>query len=167
MGRAAVRSAVAAYFSNATIPFVGTVYSARNYINEQDYANYTANVNGSGAVLVVNVTEDDRERRADTGRGAVNDTDIHHVAVEVFFASTVGDPIAAQGDYDTLIDSLFELIRADANLGDPTVVWSAGEYAPWIKHHQTAPYTDADGMTVFINGAVLFDAWEFIAGSNV
>jgi hypothetical protein len=113
----------------------------------------------------VNIPTDDRKRRADTGRGAVNDTWIHKIAVEVFFASTGGAAVPAQEDYDAIIDDMVELVRASATLGAPGTIWSAGEYEHGIAHQQSAPFTDADGLTVFISGAVSFDAYEWVAGS--
>jgi hypothetical protein len=170
MSRNSVRAAIQSYFNTAGIPNVGTVYEARTYINEQDYEqNYMGEVvassNGSGCVLVVNLTQDKRTRRADTGRGAVNDSVIHSVALELFFASTLGDPVAAQNDYDATVEGIIDAIRTDATLGTGgNPIWSAGEYSPWIDHHQAMPYTDADGMTVFIPGVVFFEAWEWVAG---
>ncbi len=169
MSRVAVRAAIQEYFSNADLTFVGKVFSARpEIINEQDYetnrlAEAVASEHGSSAVLVVNMPDDKRQRRADTGRGAVNDTDIHKIVMEIFFASVGGEPVAAQTDYDTIIDAMFKLIRANATFGS-SAIWSAGEYTAGIDHQQGAPFTDEDGLTVFISGAVKFEAWEWIAG---
>lgn len=170
MGRQAVRTAVAEYFANANLEFVGKVYSARPEIaTELDYETNRLNeavpsVNGSSTILVVNIPTDARTRRADTGRGAVNDTNIHKIEMELFFASTGGAAVAAQEDYDAIVDDMFDLIRANAVLGAPGTIWSAGEYEHGITHQQSAPFTDADGLVVFISGAVSFEAWEFISG---
>lgn len=176
MPRTQVRAAVTAYFTNANISFVGSVMSARNYINEQDYeqnmmGQAVASSNGSACVLVVNILDDERMRRADTGRGAQNDTEVHTVFLELFFASTGGEPIAAQEDYDTIVDQIIQAIRNDPTLAAPTVVWSAGENpglsgapASGVRHQQKEPYTSADGMTVCIPGIVQFEVWEWIAG---
>ena len=119
--------------------------------------------NGSSAVLVVNLVRDDRKRRADTGRGAVNDSVIHYVYVEVYFASTLGKAIAAQEDYDRIIDGMMDLVRANATMNS-SEIWSSGEYAEGVKHSQREPITDAEGPSIFIFGAVEFEAWEWIAG---
>jgi hypothetical protein len=169
MGRGTVRTAIAEYFSNADLQFVGKVYSARpEIVNEQDYETNrlkeaAPSVHGSSAVLVVNIASDDRRRRADTGRGAVNDTYTHNVGMEVFFASTSGAAVPAQEDYDTIIDGMIKLIRANATMGS-AAIWSAGEYEHGIQHQQGAPFTDADGLTVFISGIVKFEAIEWISG---
>jgi hypothetical protein len=171
MSRVTVRAAVAAYFTNADLAMVGKVYAARpEIVNEQDYetnrlAEAVESVNGSSAVLVVNIPSDSRQRRADTGRGAVNDSNIHKIVMEVFFGSTGGHAVKAQEDYDAIIDGMIDLIRANANLEAPATVWSAGEYAAGIQHQQSEPFTDADGLVVFISGAVSFDAWEWISGN--
>lgn len=170
MGRQAVRTSVAEYFANANLRFVGTVFPARPEItNEQDYETNrlkeaVPSENGSSAVLVVNIPTDDRQRKADTGRGAVNDTWIHKIAMEVFFASTGGAAVKAQEDYDAIVDSMADLVRANAVLGAPGTVWSAGEYEHGIQHKQGAPFTDEDGMTIFISGEVAFEAWEWLSG---
>lgn len=170
MSRLTIRTAVAACFANAAIPHVGKVYAARpEIVAEQDYETNrleeaVETAAGSSAVLVVNIPSDDRKRRADTGRGAVNDSHIYKIAMEVFFASTGGGAVVAQEDYDSVIDEMIKLIRHDATLGAPSTVWSAGEYEAGIQHQQSAPFNDADGLTVFISGAVQFDCYEWISG---
>ena len=170
MGRAVVRTAVAEYFANAGIPHVGKVHAARpSILQEQDYeaslfSEAVATEHGSSAVLVINIPSDERRRRADTGRGAVNDQVTHKIMVEVFFSSTGGAAVAAQEDYDQIIDSMVNLIRANAQL-DSSAIWSAGEYDAGITHQQGEPFTDADGPNVFIFGVVAFDAMEWVAGN--
>ena len=170
MGRVDVRAATAEYFSRAALENVGTVYSARpEIIDEADYetnrfAEAVASANGSSAVLVVNIPSDKRQRRADSGRGAVNDSQIFKIVMEVFFANVGGDAVTAQSDYDGIIDSMTTLIRANATLNAPAAIWSAGEYEQGISHEQGEPFNDADGLAVFISGAVRFDAWEWISG---
>ena len=179
MSRTGVRDAIANYLNTAQINYVGAVYPTRNYINEQDYEQRMLNgvttligsSTGSGCVLVVNLEADRRQRRALTGRGAVNDTNIHDVVLELFFANRSGDPQAAQLDYDSIVDGIFEAIRADPTMGTggiaPGSIWSAGEYDPWIEHAQSEPYTGPDGTTVAITGVVRWAAWEWIAGTGV
>jgi hypothetical protein len=169
MGRVAVRSAVASYLTNAGLQHVGTVYPARPVILTEDAYEQTLlgeaiaqTLNGSSAVLVVNIPSDERMRRADTGRGAVNDTRIHQVALELWFASAAGDGIRAQQDYDAVVDSIVTLIRADATLGGQA--WSSGEYTAGIHHEQASPYTDADGAVVQIPGVIRWEVWEWDAG---
>ena len=171
MSRLAVREALTEFIADAALQYVGTVFPARSEItDEQAYeANRMAEAVesevGSSAVLVVNISSDDRKRRADTGRGAVNDSVIHKIALEVFFASTGGEAIQAQKDYDVVAQGLLDLIRSNATPGAPGVIWSSGEYEAGVLHEQGEPYTDADGLTVFIPGVVRFDAWEWVAGN--
>jgi hypothetical protein len=172
MGRVAVRSAVAAYLTNAGVQYVGTVYPARPVVLTEDAYEQTllgeaialTIAGGSSAVLVVNIPSDERMRRADTGRGAVNDTRVHTVALEVWFASVAGDGVQAQQDYDGIVDSIVTLIRADATLGGQ--VWSSGEYTAGIHHEQAMPYTDADGAVVQIPGVIRFEVWEWLTGNT-
>ncbi len=171
MGQASVRAAITQTIEAAALPLVGAVYPSRAYIGEEDYElnasqQYVTNSNGSSCVIVVTLPgPDKRMRRTLTGRGGVDDTNIHPVALEVFFASTNGDPIAAQADYDTIIDSLVILVRGNPTMSAPASVWSAGEYEAGVVHEQTDPFTRDDGMTVFIVGVVRFEAWEWVAGT--
>lgn len=175
MSRAQAREAVWNYFANVvTVPYVGQVYRARTYISEQDYEQhmsqgvlqYTQSDQGSGAVLVVNLPNTKRQRQTLSGRGAVDDTEVHAVDLEVFFANVSGDPLAAQRDHDCVCDAIVEAIRDDPLLGtggDP--IWSAGEFRQAITVRQVEPYTDEEGMTVFIPAVVSFQAWIWVAGS--
>ena len=165
-----MRAAVTEYFETADLEFVGKVFRARPEILPEDayeknmFNEAVQSADGSSAVLVVNLPDDMRQRKADTGRGAVNDQQTFKIALEVYFACSSGEALAAQEDYDTVIDGITNLIRANANLGNPSAVWSAGEYENGIKHEQAQPYTDDDGVTVFILGTVEFDAMQWIAG---
>jgi hypothetical protein len=169
MGRAAVRLAVKDYFANAGLTYVGTVHEARPAIlQEQDYetslfSEAVASEHGSSAVLVVNIPQDHRQRKADTGRGAVNDQWLHKIVMEVFFASVEGAAIDAQKDYDIVVDGMTDLVRANATMNSGAI-WSAGEYEAGVEHQQGEPFTDSDGTTVFIFGQVAFDAYEWVAG---
>lgn len=169
MTRAAVRSAAQSFFEGLNLPFVGTVFPARSYVHGEDYEQnaafqYVGSVNGSGAVLVVNIPSEKRQRRAMTGRGGVNDSCIYRMAIEVYFASTAGQPVDAQTDYDQIIDEMELQIRANPNLGNPIAVWSAGEFNYGVEHEQSEPWTEEDGTTIFITGVVRFEAWEWDAG---
>ena len=170
MSRQAVRAAIGEYFAEANIPHVGKVFEARpEIVNEQDYETNrleeaVSTVAGSSAVLVVNIPSDNRRRRADTGRGAVNDSHVYKIVIEIFFASAGGVAVTAQTDYDAIVSAMFDLIRANATLNAPSTIWSAGEYEVGIEHVQSAPFNDADGLVVFISGEVSFDAWEWISG---
>lgn len=175
MGRVAVRNAIQASIEAAAIPYVGTVYAGRpTLLQEEDYEQtllgeaIQLSANGSSAVLVVNLPgPDKRMQRALVGRGNVNDTDIHPTALEVFFASACGDAVAAQLDYDSIIDALFILVRNNPTLSAPNAVWSAGEFTAGITHSQGAPFSDADGLYVLINGVVRWETWEWVAGTGV
>jgi hypothetical protein len=173
MSRLTVRNAIATYLNAANINYVGAVKPTRDYVDGANYDEHNLNgvislissSTGSGCVLIVNLTEDKRQRRALTGRGAVNDTNVHTVALELFFANTSGQVPAAQTDYDSIVDGVFEAIRADPTMGG--ALWSGGEYDPWIEHSQSAPYTDNSGTLVFVTGVVRWQAWEWLAGTGV
>jgi hypothetical protein len=165
-----MREAITAFLQEANIEYVGIVYPARpEIINEQDYesnrlAEAVASENGSSAVLVVNLPSDVRQRKADTGRGAVNDQITYKAVLEVFFACTSGEATKAQEDYDQTVDAIVTAIRENATLGAPGTVWSAGEYEQGVAHDQSLPRTDADGMTILIPGVVRFDSMSWVSG---
>lgn len=174
MGRAAVRTAIQKFIQTAGITYVGTVYAARPTISqEQDYAQtmngkaVPGSANGSNCVIVVNITDDIRTRVADQGRGAVNDTDVHDVALELWFASTGGTAIKAQQDYDSIVDGLVKTIRDNALLGTSTAIWSAGEFKFGVRHSQGEAYSTEDGLVVSIDGVIRFEAWGYEAGTGV
>lgn len=172
MGQGAVRQAVQRAVEGAQLPLVGTVFAGRAYINETDYEQnaasfYTQNIYGSGCVIVVNLPGPDRRTRLTlTGRQSVDDMNVHPVVLELFFASTSGDPIQAQVDYDTVVDALVPFIRNNPTMSAANAVWSAGEYKAGVVHSQSSPYTGPDGLTVLISGTVRFEAWEQIVGPD-
>lgn len=169
-GRLAMREAVQAFLVEAKLEMVGEVFAARpELIPEQAYEENRFNeavegADGSSAVLVIHIPKDKRQRRALSGRGAVNDSWIHDVAIEIFFANTEGNSVKAQEDYDKVVDQIVELIRSNATLKAPASVWSAGEYQAGIDHEQGEPFQDADGTNVLIHGVVMFEGWQWIAG---
>lgn len=172
MGQASVRAAVTNTIQGANIPLVGLVYPSRPIVLDEDSFEMNAadvvtlSPGGSGCVVVVNlVGPDKRYRIADTGRNAQYDILVHPIVLELFFASTGGDAIVAQNDYDTIVDALVEEIRTSPTMSAPATVWSAGEYSAGVTHIPSAPFTAADGLTVNIKGQVNFEAWEQIVGN--
>lgn len=174
MGRTAIRYAIAAQMEGLGVPYLGTVFPARPVIMQEEA--YTETMSGmaveqseagSGCVLVVNIPNDHRSRTTLTGRGHVDDFNIHKIVLELFFACTSGEGVAAQDDYDSIVDALIIAIRANPTPGGSSVVWSAGEFRAGVDHAQSAAFTRDDGLTVFILGTIKYDAWEDIAGTNV
>lgn len=174
MGRLDVRQAIASYLNNAQINYVGAVYPARPIIlDESAYEErmlngalslVTSSI-GSGCALVVNIVSDQRDRMADTGYDHVNDMNKRSISVELWFACS-GDPsngAGAQEDYDSIVDGIFIAVRGDPTLGTgnqpPASIWQAATYPPYISHRQAAPKTPDDGLTVYIQGVVEFEAW--------
>ena len=174
MGRQAVRNAIQSYLQGLGVSYLGTVYPARpTVLQEADYEQtmsgqaIAASQNGSACVAVVNIPSDRRQRQSDTGRGFVDDWNIHDIALELFFASTGGDAVAAQQDYDSVVDALIVGIRENPTPGGSSVVWSAGEFKAGVAHNQSEPYTSDDGLTILINGVIRFQAYEWISGQGV
>jgi hypothetical protein len=174
MGRAAVRQVLTQYLTDAKIPFVGKVYSARPFIvDEDDYevsiaagtTELVGNTTGTGAVLICHLPDSNRERVTMTGRKFVDDKTIHDVVLELLFANNGGDAVVAQDDHDTICDAITVALRADPLLGNPQVVWSSGEFRP-IKVEQHEPYCTSESTTVFIPTTLTFQVWEWIAGPS-
>ena len=174
MGRLQVRQAVQAALQGAGLTYVGTVFGARPEILQESAYTQTLNgtaiaesVNGSACVIVVNIVSDKRMRRTDTGIGHVDDTNIHIVSLELFFASQAGKGVPAQEDYDTVVDALVAYIRNNPDMSAPATVWSAGQYTYGVQHKQGAAYTSGEGAAIVINGEVRFEAYEWVAGTGV
>jgi hypothetical protein len=175
MGRLAVRQALETFLKNGNVPFVGTVFRARPIIvSEEDYDAQMVNTyllqnpglddEGSSAVVVINLPDSHRERKTLSGRANVDDTDVHDVVLELFFWSRSGDGIRAQDDHDAMCDSLVTLLRGDATLGKPSVVWSAGEFQPGVHIQQHESWTPNDGTGIIIVASCRFQTWEWLAG---
>jgi hypothetical protein len=165
VSRKQVRTAVTDYIAGAGIPYLGKVFPARTYV--VDMTNYTeltggSSANGSDSVMMVNIPSDNRRRVQMTGRQYVNEPEIHPIALEIFFGCSSGEPVDAQLDYDDIVDALFAAIRGNPQLGS-VQIWSAGEFTAGVKHRQSEPFTDPDGLTVLINGVFEFEAWEWLA----
>lgn len=170
MGRQQTRLAIQSTIQNANIQYVGTVYPARPLIVQEDDYDETLtgqaiqeSENGSAMVIVVHIEADDRNRASDTGRSHVNDFTKHLAALELFFASTGGDSVAAQLDYDGIVDDLMALIRGNPTMSAPNTVWSAGEYRFGVKHAQDQAF-NPDELTTIIIGTIRFEAWEQASG---
>ncbi|MDE2096458.1 MAG: hypothetical protein KGL39_04370 [Patescibacteria group bacterium] len=154
--------------------YLGTVYPSRptilqeeDYVQEMNGTAVAASANGSACVAVVNLYSDERTRITDTGRGFVNDFDKHLVDLELFFACTSGDALAAMDDYDSIVDALVVGIRANPVPGPTGVIWSIGEFDYGVRHEADEPYSPDAGLTILINGKISFEAWEQLAGTNV
>lgn len=174
MGRVDVRAAIQAQIQGLNIPYVGTVFPARPVIAQETAYNETlsgmavaSSADGSSCVIVVNMPDDHRVRMTDTGVGHVDDTNKHKIVLELWFASTHGDAMAAQNDYDSIVDALIVGIRANPTPGGSAVVWSAGQYSSGVDHSMSQPYASEEGLTILINGAIRYEAWEWVSGSNV
>lgn len=170
--RAAIYNALETASSTGVLPLVGTIYKSPTYITETDYEfdavnKYTANINGSGCVIVIDMMGPDKRRSiALSGRQQVYDMNIHPIVLELYFASVSGDPLVAVEDYETIVDALIPFIRHNPTMSAPSTVWSAGEYRAGVTHECTKPFVNENGTTVFIVGTVTFDAWEQLIGSQ-
>jgi len=175
MGRQAIFDAATSYFENADIPMVGTVFPGRPIVvDEEDYDlqmsqglfEDVSSIDGSSAVLIVNIPTGHRQRQTITGRAFEDDSYIHNMVLELFFANVSGDGVAAQRDHNAVCDAIVAAIRADPLLGQPPVVWSAGEFKP-VDVEQREPFTNSDGLVIFIPAVIRFDVYEWLTGQGV
>jgi len=170
MGRAATRQAITSYIESLNLPFVGTVYPSRPMIVPEDAYDVSmagqvvTSPNGSSAIVVVHLPEDKRSRDPLTGYGFVEDKDVHAVILETWMGNVSGNAITAQADHDLFIDSLVMGLRGDPNLGNPQVIWAAGEFEKGVQVSQGEPYQQPDGTAMIFPCHIHFDAWEWLSG---
>jgi hypothetical protein len=173
--RAVVRAAVASYLGAQSIPFLGTIHTARPFlIPEDDYDSQISNWalqlnppvgdNRSGCVMIIHIPDSQRSRVSLSGRAFIEDTDVHTVVLEMLFANQSGDGEIAQGEHDILMDATVMAIRADPLLGMPGTIWSAGEFQQGVHVTQHEPFWSQDGLTEFIVALIRFDTWEWLSG---
>lgn len=172
--RKLVRLAYQDYLQNYGVPYLGTVFAARPVIAEEEAYTQTmlgmaveSSDNGSCALLVVNITDEHRVSEAIAGETSLQDSIAYHMLLELAFASTSGDAIGAQLDYDDVVSTLFVAIRANPTPGGANVVWSAAQFETGLDHHQDVPFSTDEGLTTLIFGRINFDAYSWLAGSGV
>jgi len=160
MGRASVRAAIAAYFTPASLAGLTTTYAAPpKEIPAQAFGLSAGS--GSGAVLIVHLTDEDESRIALGGAHDGGKFDTHHIAIELMFQSVKSDAIAAQADHDALIDAFMTLFRADRTLGTGGVpIFQAGEDSAGIKTMVVQPVLGK--QNVILNSVIRFNALEFV-----
>lgn len=168
MSRASVRAAVTSYLAATPITGVGAVLPSRPKIAQAPQFD-PAPLGGSGAVLIVHLTDDHRIRDALGGVADGQKVVKHQIALEVIFRSVKPDATAAQADHDTILDALVSLIEADRTFGggyDPTTnepagpIWQAGEGPAGITVEMAEP-VEVD-QTIAIDAVIRFEAWELI-----
>lgn len=139
MSRATVRAALVTFFNNTSIQGLGQVHSAPPYWadgSEWDLARPIGDgPAGAGAIGAIHLAEDVESRvsvPAIQGWKAVT----YKAALMVFYqwllpsnTLTPVDEAAWADPLDGILDGLVALIRSDPNLGDPTVIWQAGQSA--------------------------------------
>lgn len=132
MGMSTVRAAVTAYLSGLDIPGVGHVFAEMPYYVADQTAFDQANPGLIGqSALFVHLWQTNESRislPAVTGQKQVG----YIVVIGILYRYQVPANLAVlQDDWinqlDTLIDTIKAGIRADPNLGAPTVVFQAGQ----------------------------------------
>ena len=164
MGRASVRAQIASYFSPASVGHgLGTTYRSRpKRIPAEAFG--LSGANGSGAVLVIHLPEDDEHPVTIGPENAAQKFDVHEVAMELLFQSVKVDATAAQDDHDALVDAIMALLRADRTLGSTNFVpiWQAGRDEFGIRVQFTEPVLGK--QVVEINGVIRYRAFEEVTG---
>ncbi len=161
MGRASVRATIAAYFAPGNVAGLSTTYRARpKEIPAQAFKLSVGS--GSGAVLVIHMPNDDEKRIAMGGATSGGKFDVHDVAMEILFASTKPDALAAQDDHDALIDAFMARFHADRTFGSTNGVpiFQAGEGPAGIRIELTEPVLSKQSF--ILNGVIRFEAEEWV-----
>lgn len=164
MGRASVRAQIASYFSPANVgATLSTTYRSRPKTIPGQAFNLAAN-GGSGAVLIVYLTDDEETRLTMGPPNAAQKFNKHNVALEVRFQSVKADAQVAQDDHDALIDAIMIQFRKDRTLGSTSGVpiWQAGEGPEGIKFVPSEPKVSKEAFIA--NGVIRFQAWEDVTG---
>lgn len=159
MGRAAIRTAIAAYLATPAIPFVGTVHRARPKLIPPTDFTIESELDNSGAVIVVHLPHDLETRTAAGGKTSGGKWDKSTVVLELLFQSPVGAQ-QAQDDHDAFIDALMMRLRADRQLGAPSVIFQSGQDPTGYDLQLAEPITGA--QTVIISAALTFSVWSYI-----
>jgi hypothetical protein len=144
-GRASVRSQIYSYLTSANIAGLNQIFTSfPKRINFQVNAQ-AGQMSRSAMVIFI---ESERDSRIAIG-GAYNGwkrVDFT-VVLQVFHHSLQNNSEDAMADFDTLIDNIKTVLRADHRFGDPTgnLVWQAAE--PVILCSYGEPVTSDNGAT--------------------
>lgn len=162
MSRAAVRHGIADYFTQQSIPGIGTVYAAPPKLSRSSDALLGAPPGTpSGSVLFVEVFAED-ETRADLGGEHAGHKLIKHIVrLHLLFRSRQRKAEDAADDHDGQLEALLAAIRADRTFGG--AVFQAGEDTTGIKVESGLPQDMGSGSIIQWT-AVDFDADEMITG---
>jgi len=145
VGRVQVRSQLYSYLTGASIPNLGQIFTAfPKRINFQVGAT-PGQLTRAAAVIHISGERDSRIAigGAQSGWKRVDFT----VSLQIFVHSVQNDAENAMADFDTLIDNIKNVLRADHNFGDTTgtLVWQGAE--PSLDTFYGEPSQSQNGAT--------------------
>ena len=130
MGRAAVRSAIAAYLapSNSNIAGLGNVYAhPARFTPEGDFYVNDDPGNTDGAVIFLHLEHVSAKRRSLQGAPAGGKQRKYTLVMDCFIRSTAPTTQECGAFADAFLDSLTAWIEADKNAGNAAVIFQWGE----------------------------------------
>jgi hypothetical protein len=160
--RTIVLRGIAAYFGGTEVPAfrcwqggplmssgLGTVKAAwPKDVNDKDYHAGLPAGRNMGALMIVDLADDNEIRRADAGPpvttgGVIVSGGIkfctYQVTLHCFHLGMTEFSEDSQADVDTLIEAIKQLIRQDRTLGMQGTITQAGEGRFGIKTHKNQP----------------------------
>jgi len=159
VGRAQVRSALATYLAPPTIPGINQVFASfPKRINFQ-VNSQPGQLSRAAAVVFI---ESEMESRIAIGGAHSGWKRIDYaVALQIFHHSSERTAELAMENFDELIDTIKDYLRADHNFGDTTgtIVWQGAE--PSISTTYGTP-TTTDGGTTETWCQIRFEVTEMI-----
>lgn len=160
MSRATVRAAVQAYFEPPAVTGLNKLFSALPKRIEGTWFRYGKPAGTlSGCVGVVHIVGESEERIAIGGEHSGKKWVHYEVQLQVFQHSLQRHAEDAMNDFDTVMDNIKALLRADRRLDDYPVIFEAGE--KYLEGEYGEPKVLADGSTE-IWGAVRFEVSEIL-----
>lgn len=149
MSAATVRAALFDYFNSASIPGLHKMYRAAPWWI--DGGNWSFETDGgSGSVAFLQLAEKKESRitvpAVIGGQKSVSYTVVLYVLYQWLQNSAATEPVpedAWVGPLDTTLDALDALIRADANGGNPQVIFEIGQDPNDLMIQRDLPFTVA------------------------
>lgn len=160
MSRQTVRAAVASYFAAPAVSGLNKVFTSMPKRIEGTWFRYGQPAGTkTGAVAFVHLVSENEERRSIGGEHAGQKWVHYEVELQIYCHSIQAHSEDAMADFDTVIDNVKALLRADRRLDDYPVIFEAGE--KYLDGQYGEPKVLGDGATE-IWGAVRFEVSEFI-----
>lgn len=128
MGRATVRAAIQVYLQNASITYLGKVFShPPKWTNEDDFTANGYPGQGSGVVIYIHLRRQSEFRMALGGATGGMKMRAHKCTLICLMNSKKQNTEDVDADNDSFLDSLVATIEANRNAGSPQAIFQWGE----------------------------------------